>query len=231
MVYLDDKSNNAYGRYFSKEYVNAFSDIGIEKYGDKLRNLPWEPVKAQHGKGHITRSSCWFANDPCSCQYKYGNKPWDANPTPEWIIGIGKVLCDLLELSHDAINSCNANMYTCDNEDLYWHSDGEPLFRANDAFDRNVFIISISFGCTRGFHVRKKFDHKKVKLWLHDGDVATMEQAFQDKYDHCVPKRNIGTDYPQGSPSSSSSSGLQSLRYNLTFRLIKRHSKKCPLHS
>lgn len=234
LIYVDDKGCNVFGRYYAKEYVSAFSDIGIDKYGSLLRDLPWEAVKANHGRGVVTRSSCWFTNEPCECKYKYGNKFWKSNPTPAWIMDIGKALCDLLEVKHDAINSCNANKYTCDTEDLYWHSDGESLFRANDAFDRDVFIVSVSFGATRAFHVRKKFHHNSVKLWLHDGDVATMEKCFQDKYEHTVPKGSfIGDDYPigQGPSSSSSSSGAQSLRYNLTFRLIKRHCKECPLNS
>ena len=63
---------------------------------------------------------------------------------PQWVIDIGKVICSVTNDAECEINSCNANWYVGEKEDLYWHQDEEELFRTNDSI-RDVKIFSISF--------------------------------------------------------------------------------------
>ena len=129
----------------------------------------------------------------------------------------------MLQAEKGYSNSCNANLYECPEHDLYWHSDDEPLFRTVDAptSERNVLIVSVSLGSTRDFGIRQKLTGTETISPLCDGDILTMEGLFQENYLHCVKKAG-------GSQSSSSSStGSDNIRYNLTFRRIQRHKKDC----
>jgi alkylated DNA repair dioxygenase AlkB len=59
-----------------------------------------------------------------------------------------------LGLEAETLNSLNANKYSQPKHDLQWHSDNEKLFRASE-FDRDTLIVSVSFGATRTFSIRK----------------------------------------------------------------------------
>ena len=214
-------SEDSVSRFFSSNYISQFGVFKFSEYQDRLALLPWKEVKDFKGK-KVTRSSCWFTNEPCLCPYKYGRTFWDSNPTPQWMKDMASSLCLAFELPDYSCNSCNANRYASDDEDLVWHADNEDMFRQTD-FQRDVFIISISFGATRVFRVRRNFAPDSTKVLVRDGDCVSMEKRFQDKWQHSIAAG--GVDTGQGA-SSSSSPG--SLRFNLTFRLVKRHCPKCP---
>ena len=152
---------------------------------------------------------------------------------PEWMIEIGNILSRAFDRDTNLINSCNANMYADNTQDLYWHKDNEELFRRSDT-QRDVFIISVSFGASRPFHIRANFDHELVKVMLHDGCCMSMEGLFQDKYEHTLALGSgISNNHANGSEGSSSSTlpDPNKVRFNLTFRFIHRHLKSCPMHS
>lgn len=99
------------------------------------------------------------------------------------------------------INHYPANTY------LGWHSDNERelISNPNPVTNHGVTVISLSFGQTRDFQIRRKGRvdgklHPITTISLHDGDLLTMEGDFQKEFLHCVPKR---------------------ARINLTFRLIE----------
>ena len=96
------------------------------------------------------------------------------------------------------------------------HSDNEPMFRGSDSTkpkERDVFILSVSFGSSREFAFRPKYGSKTSTVLLEDGDVVTMEGNLQDSHEHIVRQG-------QGPQASS-------IRYNLTFRTILRHNRRC----
>ena len=159
----------------------------------------------------VTRSSCWFVKDDCKCPYKYSkSKTWQPHPFPKWMEEAANFLSDLLGCEIP-FNSCNANLYETYNQDLYWHSDDEELFRQSE-FQRETCIASVSFGASRKFSVRKKYSSDDKSIELMDGDILSMEGLFQDKFDHIIRKGLVGG----------------SRRVNLTFRVLRRHSKGCP---
>ena len=147
---------------------------------------------------------------------------------PQWVTDIGKVICQVTNDDVSEINSCNANWYVGEKEDLYWHQDDEDLFRTSDSF-RDVRIFSISFGVTRDFGFRIKYSHDHQFVSLRDGDIMTMEGIFQDKYQHCLFPGSVSE--PVQEPVLTNTPINESLdfneRFNLTFRLIKRHNKGC----
>ena len=220
---MDDVKLRACSRLFRHGTISSCDQFNIESYGDKLHALPWEPVVAPSNRKLITRYACWLTRNPCSCPYKYGRKHWAPSPMPSWLEYMGDTLVAGLRsvgvpLKGYAGNGCNANMYSDHRHSLYWHSDDEALFRKSE-FERDVLIISISFGAPREFRIRLKYSHLDKDHYnrtLSDGDILTMERAMQDKYEHAV----------QGSSVSDASMSAD-FRYNLTFRMTQRHCKAC----
>ena len=215
-LFLDDQDAKCVSRFFPSDQIgNKFS---MEKFSEAFKSLPFEKVYSFDRKT-VTRSSCWFTKHPCTCAYKYGktNKSWPPHPFPKWMDEMASDLCKLYDVEDGILNSCNANLYEHNKQDLYWHSDDEDLFRSSE-FQRETFIVSVSFGAAREFRIRKKFSALEKPLELRDGDTLSMEGLFQDKYDHIL-KKGEG-DLVQGSH-----------RVNLTFRAQRRHSKGCPLRS
>jgi len=161
------------------------------------------------------------------CYYKYGKKHqekyWQPNGYPDWLSEVSRKVEKMLELPPMHFNSCNANAYTMPNHDLTFHKDNEPLFREADAptSKRSVMIASLSFGQTRKFSIRRLYSgDKPIEIHLEDGDVVTMEGLMQDNFHHAIS----AADPAQ---STSASSTTPNVRYNLTFRCIKRHIKDC----
>ena len=213
-LFLDDQEANCKSRFFASHQIgNKFS---MEKFGEAFKSLPFEKVYSFDRKT-VTRSSCWFTKHPCSCSYKYGktNKAWSPHPFPKWMDEMASELCKLYGVDDGTLNSCNANLYENNKQDLYWHSDNEDLFRLTD-FQRESFIVSVSFGASREFRIRKKFSTLEKPLELRDGDVLSMEGLFQDKYDHILKKGEENLVHG-------------SHRVNLTFRVLCRHLKGCPM--
>lgn len=184
-----------------------------------MQKLPWKEVKSKDGI--LTRSSCWLTSSGCSCNYTYGKgramQTWEQSDYPVWLADLTLQLANKLGISHQDLNSCNANRYEKDEEGLFWHEDDEPMFRQSDS-NRSTFILSMSFGAPRDFGIRRKLagnlSAQTVKLC--DGDLFVMYGLFQDYYQHTVHK----------SKGSTSDSGSR-VRYNLTWRTLKRHHQHC----
>jgi alkylated DNA repair dioxygenase AlkB len=188
--------------------------ISLDVFSSRLSDLPWQEVKSF--KGVVTRSSCWLVDKDCSCTYKYGYKSWAPTTFPTWIKQMALSLEAFYGRPADSFNACNCNRYASANEDLTWHSDNEPMFRGSDSTkpkERDVFILSVSFGSSREFAFRPKYGSKTSTVLLEDGDVVTMEGNLQDSHEHIVRQG-------QGPQASS-------IRYNLTFRTILRHNRRC----
>ena len=196
----------------------SFNRISLNLFSQYLHDLPWQEVKSF--KGLVTRSSCWLVNQGCSCTYKYGITSWKPHVFPQWIDQLARKLEVLHSRPPNSFNSCNCNRYDKSNEDLMWHSDNEPMFRAGDSCkesQRDVFISSVSFGSSREFAFRVKYGNESASVVLDDGDILSMDGHLQDSHEHTVKKA-------QGP-------GSNSIRYNLTFRTIIRHCRKCPKFS
>ena len=183
MVLADGRSTARHFQSPSVNYNGAPFVLCFSKFADQLQELPWREVKAS--RGHITRSSCWLTATDCTCVYKYGklkSDVWQPAHLPEWIEHIARGLEDLLDLPPNMFNACNCNRNSGSSEDLYWHSDDEPLFRSPK--DRNVSIASVSFGASGNFGLRPKYHEPLGDIVLKDADFFTMEGLCQDDYQH-----------------------------------------------
>ena len=186
--------------------------LNLENFSSELHALPWEDVSH---KGTVTRSSCWLVKSGCCCPYPYGGKSWKPTSRPRWIERIARALESKLKLPFGFLNSCNCNKYAGSKEALAYHSDDERMFRQSE-FQRDVYIVSVSFGQSRGFSIHKKYGETLDPIELFDGRILTMHGRMQDEYQHAL--------LPSKDPNVS-------IRFNFTFRGILRHFKKCQYSS
>ena len=125
----------------------------------------------------------------------------------------------ILGIDVAALNSANLNKYTAVKHDLYWHSDNETMFRESE-LARNVDIFSFSFGASRTMSFRRKSIEKNHHIVLNDGDLCSMQGRVQDFYQHTLRPAN-----------AEQCKALNNVRYNITWRTVKRHTKGCQCRS
>lgn len=204
----------------SKEHLS--SGFNLQTWGAKLNSLKWVPELSMHGR--LTRYTAWLVPQECTCDYSYGNSKHAKSSYPQWFAELTKQVADVVGVDPQYLNSCCANKYVTSTHDLYWHCDGEPLFRASGT-DRDTFIVSLSLGASRQFGIRRKQskeDKDALYLDLHNGDILIMQGRMQDHYNHCIFK---GANYAGSQASSSNEDGV--LRINLTWRFLRCHLPTC----
>ncbi len=107
-------------------------------------------------------------------------------------------------------NCINCNQYHDGSEAVGWHADDEYLF---DAVDKDATIISLSLSGTRRFQVQDCQGTVR-SINLSSGDLLAMHGRVQKHYWHRIQESQ--TAYP---------------RINLTWRWVRRHSKRDGQHS
>jgi len=75
------------------------------------------------------------------------------------------------------------NGYRDGQDGVGWHADDEPTI------DPSYPIVSLSFGASRDFDVKRLCDGRRYRITLHDGDALIMLPGAQALYQHQVPKR------------------------------------------
>ncbi len=85
-----------------------------------------------------------------------------------------------------AFDSVLLNLYRDGKDSVSWHSDTRPVSGKHQP------IGSVSFGQTRAFYVRHKFDKsiKPFSIPLTHGSFLLMPAAMQDNWEHHIPKIN-----------------------------------------
>lgn len=109
--------------------------------------------------------------------FTYSSLPfysWDAS---DKITQIRDILQEKLDMK---FSYCLLHIYKDGSVPIGWHNDRE-------ASDNEV--VSVSFGATRKFRLRKIQETKgwEEEFSLHSGDVIVMKKQCQKKYKHCVP--------------------------------------------
>ena len=123
--------------------------------------------------------------------YGPGGHVW----TPELLLIREKVQA----ASSISFDSVLLNLYRDGKDSVSWHSDTRP------ASGQHQPIASVTFGQTRMFHVRHKFDKaiKPFSIPLMHGSFLLMPACMQEYWEHHVPK----------------TSKQVAARINLTFRI------------
>ena len=82
------------------------------------------------------------------------------------------------------LNSCNANLYVNGNHALGMHADDEYLF---GAINEPKLIVSLSLEAARDSKIFVNKEDLTFTVKLLNGEIATMEDLFQQECNHGVP--------------------------------------------
>ncbi len=129
--------------------------------------------------------------------YTYSGLFWEAKA---WTDDLLKIKLRIEEVCKESFTSVLMNYYRNGEDSMGWHADDEKELGSNP------IIASISFGETRSFQMRHRFDRntEKVNIPLTNGALLIMEGSTQHFWQHQIPK---------------SKNSLKP-RINLTFRKI-----------
>lgn len=176
------------------QYHESYAEYPLEKITD---GIVWRnDTITMYGKTYPQpRLTAWHGNPGVNYSYsgiKMSPAPWTA------------ALLELKEkLEADLncqFNSVLVNYYRDGNDHMSWHSDDEK------ELGPNPLIASLSFGATRSFQLKHKFqkEMKTVALNVCDGSLVVMKGELQHYWQHKIAKtaKAVGP------------------RLNLTFRYI-----------
>ena len=162
----------------------------------------------------VARKTGWFyLLGYESTAYKFGGEVWHSEPAPEVCEEACIVAYKALESTgfepteEFRFTSVLVQVYGEDGEDgsIAWHSDDEDsilrLLSPDDEMEVSP-IVSVSFGATCKFSIRPTMpEHKARRLGgarrrttnvtLEDGDALVMHQGMQERYEHCIKKKDI----------------------------------------
>ena len=129
--------------------------------------------------------------------YSYSNITMYPN---EFTSTLLKIKSKIEDTTNEIFTTCLLNQYRDGQDSNGWHADDEK------ELGQNPVIASVSFGASRMFHLKHRYDKShKCKLLLESGSLLLMKGTTQHFWLHQVPKtkKQIGS------------------RINLTFRYIK----------
>ncbi|RZF20940.1 alpha-ketoglutarate-dependent dioxygenase AlkB [Halobacteriovorax vibrionivorans] len=178
-------------------YPNFFgrTKVDFEALKNSL-NLRQDQITL-YGKTHdIPRLQAWYSND---MEYSYSGIKLLRN---DWNKELKTIKDEIEAITGESFNGCLCNLYRDGRDYASWHSDDE------ESLGRNPVIASASFGETRKFVLKHRFDKscEKVEIELEDRSLLIMKGATQHYWKHQLNKtaRKVGP------------------RINLTFRRIIR---------
>jgi alkylated DNA repair dioxygenase AlkB len=179
-----------YHNFFSQPESQAF-------FQELLRGINWrhDKIKVYGKEFDQPRLTAWYGDEGKSYCYS-GITMYPEAWTPTLI-----AIKSRIETTEQVkFNSVLLNLYRHGKDSMSWHSDDER------ELGKNPIIASVSFGETRRFLLRHKFDKSlpKVEIKLTNGSLLIMKGTTQHFWQHQIPK---GGKFLQE-------------RINLTFRRI-----------
>lgn len=192
--------------FLAKEFIEVINDDGIvlycEGYSDEsidsvVEGLSWRnDFITMYGKTHpLPRKTAWHGASGITHSYS-GIKM----VAVEWTPILLKLKNQLEDELKTTFNSVLINYYRDGSDHMSWHADDEL------ELGPTPIIASLSFGETRSFQLKHKFDKSKetVHINITDGSLVVMKGELQNFWVHKIAKtaKTIGP------------------RVNLTFRNI-----------
>ena len=155
--------------------------------------IDWQrPIVKVFGREYLTPRRTAFVSEN-NISYSYSGTVHHGEGIPEWFLPLLEKVN--LEVGID-FNGCLLNLYSNGKESMGWHSDNEP------EIDAEKPIVSLSFGASRDFLFKNRFDGSIQSIYLSNGDLLIMYPGCQNKWLHSIPKRRK----------------INTSRINLTFR-------------
>ncbi|MEG4105946.1 alpha-ketoglutarate-dependent dioxygenase AlkB [Microcoleus sp. S13_C5] len=171
---------------------NESNQIFAELYG----TINWkQEVTLLFGKQvAIPRLSAWYGDAGKS--YTYSKIKMEPNL---WTPTLITIKSKIEAIAGTLFNSVLLNLYRDGKDSVAWHSDDESELGENPA------IASVSFGTTRRFMLRHKYQKEiKLEIKLTPGSLLLMKGVTQHFWQHQIPKAAKVTEP----------------RINLTFRKV-----------
>ena len=179
-------------------FPSAFSAIEADSlFSEALQEIPWQQdvIRIAGKQIKIPRLQCLLGDS--ALPYAYSGLLLQPRPFPSCV----KQMRERAQgLSQCRFNAALANLYRDERDSVDWHSDDES------SLGKAPVIASVSFGETRRFELRHRFDRAQPtrKIELTHGSVLLMSGSTQYFWEHRLPK-DSSTKLP---------------RINLTFRLL-----------
>ena len=176
------------------KYFENYSDEILE---DILEGIIWrQDFITMYGKTHpLPRQTAWYGEK--GLVHSYSGITMVAIT---WTPLLLKLKNQLEEELKTKLNSVLINYYRDGNDHMSYHSDDEKELGVNPV------IASLSFGATRSFQLKHKYDSNKktISIAITDGSLVVMKDELQHFWVHKIAKtaKKIGP------------------RLNLTFRYI-----------
>ena len=181
-------------------YRNFFEALESDQIFEELvSGINWrqDKIKMFGKEFDLPRLTAWYGDEGKS--YKYSGITM--NPAP-WIPILLLIKERIEKVVNIKFNSVLLNLYRHGQDHMSWHSDDEP------ELGENPVIASVSFGETRRFLLKHKYDKNlaKVEVILNNGSLLIMQGSTQHFWQHRIAKtaKKINP------------------RINLTFRVIKK---------
>ena len=107
-------------------------------------------------------------------------------PNSEWTPELLSIKESVEAAGGIIFDSVLLNLYRDGRDSVSWHSDTRPASGVHQP------IGSVSFGETRAFHIRHKFDKsiKPFSIPLTHGAFLLMPASMQEEWEHHIPKIN-----------------------------------------
>ena len=193
-AYRDIPIDDGALRYFAHAFGAAEAD---GYFAQLLAATPWRQDEIQvHGRTiPLPRLQAWYAD---------GDKPLRYSGMTiaalAWTRELQTLRDRVTTLTGVRFDGVLVNCYRDGNDSVGWHSDDEPEFGPDPV------IASVSFGATREFQLKHRFDRTlpTVRLDLEHGSVLLMGVGTQRFWRHQLPKRRR----------------IDAARLNLTFRQL-----------
>lgn len=120
---------------------------------------------------------------PVVAGYKYSGQMVPMHP---WVgqYDYARYLCQMINaLLGTNFNSCLMNHYPDGASSVGLHADDERQLGRNGA------VVTVSFGASRDFQLKRNSDGRLINTELHAGDLVMMEGRTQELWKHAIPKR------------------------------------------
>lgn len=175
-------------------YPDFFDEFDSIYFYRKLENdIKWE-TKTLNFSGkevQIPRLTAWYGDAP----YTYSGLRLEPNA---WTPTLLSLKSAVEERVVHPFNSVLLNLYRDGQDSVSWHSDDEK------ELGKNPVIASVSFGASRDFKLKHKYQDYNDSISLTSGSLLVMRGETQHYWQHSIPKTSKKVEP----------------RINLTFRTI-----------
>ena len=166
---LPGASLKLWEHFFSREESDRFYNI-------LMKETPWKQEEITvYDKTHLTpRMTVWFGK----------RRPESKSPVLPLTPTLELIKQKLENTTGISFTSVLVNLYRDGKDGVGWHRDRDRELGPNPV------VASVSFGETRPFEIRHKFDKKieKIRIPLHHGSFLLMGGSMQHYWEHQVPK-------------------------------------------